>query len=383
MRLNGLEGKRITVVLGSLDLGGAERYALTLARYFKQEQGSIVTVLGLNKDAGVVANYCDAYGIPWKAIGWKFHRRSLFRTLNRLRLFTSELRITKPDIVIPYVHAPNIACGLTWRLAGAKLCIWNQQDAGLVHNDDFYERLAVHQTPLFISNSQIGARFLEAQYSVPQDKVKIVYAGVEVDDVQMDKFTWRTKLQIDDACIIVCMVANLTNLKDHQTLLQAWKQVSEVLAYHSVCAVLVLAGYYGDTYVKLNKFVQDSGLSNNVRFLGPVKDIAGLLQITDIGVLSSYSEGLPLAVLEYMAFGLPVVGSDIPGIREAVGDENHFLLAPPGNSDLLAQLLVELILNRNKRIEIGANNKLRIQNRFSVHNLCQSTLDLILNHLNC
>ena len=79
----------------------------------------------------------------------------------------------------------------------------------------------------------------------------------------------------------------------------------------------------------LEVLARDLGLGERVRFVGDVDDVAGLLGASDVGVLSSTPlEGCPNAVIESMAAGLPVVGTDIPGVREALGDEGRpFLVA--------------------------------------------------------
>ena len=83
---------------------------------------------------------------------------------------------------------------------------------------------------------------------------------------------------------------------------------------------LVLAGAPLFTFSDVKRLAEETGVSETVRFPGQVKDISGLLHACDIGVLISKHEGLPNAVLEYMAAGLPVIATDLPGNREALGN---------------------------------------------------------------
>src|SRR5215203_7381277 len=120
------------------------------------------------------------------------------------------------------------------------------------------------------------------------------------------------------------MVADLHSNKDHATLLRAWRKI--VMTCN---AVLVLAGRHDDAYESLVVLSYELGIERNVRFAGHVSDVPGLLSAVDIGVFSSLSEGCPNGVLECMAAGLAVAGTDIEGLREVTGCSE--LLTPVGD----------------------------------------------------
>ena len=103
----------------------------------------------------------------------------------------------------------------------------------------------------------------------------------------------------------------------------------------------------------------------SVRFLGQVRDVSGLLQSVDLGLFASPIEGSPNAVLECMAAGLAVVGTDIPGIREAVGPDGAPYLAPPEDADRFAELVLLLARDAERRAQAGRANRRRIENCFS------------------
>src|SRR5205085_3817786 len=128
-------------------------------------------------------------------------------------------------------------------------------------------------------------------------------------------------------------------------------------------AVLVLAGAFFETHLNLKALAYDLDLGKSVRFLGGVKDVSGLLSAVDVGVHSSVNEGVPNGVLECMAAGLAVVGTDYPGIREAVGS-GHDFLAPPFDVEALAERLIKLALDRDARERAGQANRIRIETDF-------------------
>jgi len=370
-----LSGTRIVIVLGSLELGGSERQALLLARYLIHEQDAHVEVWGFHSP-GRTTTLCEEYGIPWRIAPWPWPRGRVQRLKGLVR-FAWALRRVRPDVILPYTMVPNVFCGLVWRWAGARLCVWNQRDEGLERMGQRAERWAIRQTPWFVANSQQGADFLVQELGVKPDRIWVVHNGIELADPELDRAMWRSQLGVSDNCFLACMVANLSVHKDHATLLKAWRKVVDRLDVTAHPAVLLLAGRFDNTHESLKALAYDLELGRSVRFLEKVEDIAGLLGAVDLGVFSSCSEGCPNSVLECMAAGLAVVGTDIPGIREAVGPDGHPFLAPPGDAELLADRIVELALNQELRAELGTANRRRVEMEFSPQRMCEEMVALL------
>ena len=349
--------RRILILLTSLDMGGAERQALMLARHLLNEQGADVAVWGLGSP-GRVSEACAAFGIPWRSFPWPLNPSIRMRTAIRLAL---AMRRFRPDIVLPYALTPNALAGLFWRLSGARSCIWNQRDAGIGLTRSPVKRLAVKLTPRFVSNTHHGARRLAEQYRLPLSHIEVIPNGVELTPPQASPELWRGRLDVDATTPVVGMVANLTPYKDHATLLRAWRQVVDAYAGEDGTPVLALAGRFGPTYPELVTLAQELGIADTVRFLGAVDDITGLLAVLRVSVLSSRLEGMPNAVLEAMAAGLPVVATDIPSIREIfVGDDVGVHLAPPGDAGALAQSMWVYLRDPGLCASAGAHNRQRV-----------------------
>lgn len=114
-----------------------------------------------------------------------------------------------------------------------------------------------------------------------------------------------------------------------------------------------------------------------IKWLGPVKDMAGLMRQIHIFTLpSTYREGLPKVVLEAMAAGRPVVATDIPGCREAVLDGQTGFLVPPRDAQALADALGKLISDSGLRQNFGAAGRERVEQNFSDEIVCQKTLSV-------
>ncbi len=369
MHTSPLEHKRVLILFGSLDMGGAERQGLILARYLAEHEGACVTVWGLGEGRGVVADTCDSWHIPWSAVRLHWGLRRRLPHLLRLAL---RLRAEKPDILLSYTKVPNLAAALLWRLCGVRLCGWNQADAGLLLGPTLLHRSAIGRVHHFIANADIGRRYLVDTFGIRPRDVQLIRNGITLPAPAKSRSEWRNSLGLSDGQVLVTMVANLSRYKDHATLLEAWRSVLDQWRGDE-SPLLALAGRPDDTAEALKLQAERLGISAQVCFLGAVDDIAGLLNASDIGVHSSPSEGVPNAVLEAMLSGLPVAGSDIPGLREAVGEEGSGYLAPPADASALAKILLQLMGSADLRATLGRAMRHRAEECFGEERMCRET----------
>jgi glycosyltransferase involved in cell wall biosynthesis len=367
-----LTNLKIVLLFGSLELGGAERQGLLLARHLKEHQAAAVQVWGLGAGRGAVADQCEAWGIPWRAVPlhWGLRRR----LPHLLRLWWC-LRYAQPQLLLSYTTVPNLAAALLWRLCGVRLCVWNQADAGLLLPASWLHRWAISRVNQLIANAEGGRQYLLETFGLLPTRVRLIRNGVSLAPALADRATWRQRLSAAPDAVLVVMVANLSRYKDHATLLRAWRLLLSSCGGRT--DLLVLAGRFDDQAASLQQQAEQLGIAHQVRFLGAVSDVAGLLAAADICAHSSPSEGIPNAVLEAMASGLPVTGSDIPGLREAVGEEGFPLLVPVGNAEALAALLQRLMQDPAERQRQGALMRQRAEQQFGLERMCCETVDCL------
>jgi glycosyltransferase involved in cell wall biosynthesis len=110
---------------------------------------------------------------------------------------------------------------------------------------------------------------------------------------------------------------------------------------------------------------RDAGLGDAVRFLGSRRDIPEILAASDCFVLPSLWEGLPIALLEAMATGLPCIATEVSGTMQVVIDGVTGLLVPPGDSDALAKAMGEMLAEPQRARLMGAEGKRRVEAHFS------------------
>ena len=122
--------------------------------------------------------------------------------------------------------------------------------------------------------------------------------------------------------------------------------------------------------------IESLGLSERVRLLGPVADVPGVLSWADLSVFSSRDEGTPNAVLESMAAGRAVVATDIPGCRDALGDD-YPALTCPGDAEAMATAILEMAENPQRRNELGQMLHQRVAAKFSIEQMCRRTCEIL------
>ena len=367
-----LRKKRVIFFFGCLELGGAERQALMLAEYLKINFQVEAEVWAFN-GPGPVSTLCEAKGIPWKIVALPL-AGSRYGLAIRLARFCRTLREARVDILLPYTMTPNVVCGLAWRLAGVKLCVWNQRDEGLERQARWLEYLGTRMVRFFVANSGGATRFLVELMKVPKKRIRTIHNGVLLPSPSFSRTQWRDRLAAPDNELLVAMIGNISPFKDHPTLISAWRQVVDSFEGK---AKLLLAGNRIDAkrVEEVTRLITAAGVDDSVIFLDRIDDISGFLHAVDLVVHASKSEGQPNAVMEAMAAGKAVIGSDIPGIREVLGSTGVYV--PVGHAGALATSIVELLRSEKQRAVLGKRNRATVQKQFSSRRMCEQTAEFL------
>ncbi|MEU7790751.1 glycosyltransferase [Amycolatopsis sp. NPDC049159] len=176
----------------------------------------------------------------------------------------------------------------------------------------------------------------------------------------------RASLGVPERTPVALCLARLEPQKRHDVLLDAWAAVE--------CdAVLWLAG---DGSLRADLERRAEALGRRVEFLGTRADVPDLLAAADVTVLTSDWEGLPLAVLESMAAGRPVVATDVGGVAEVLADGGG-LLVPPADPAATAEALNTLLSDRARRDRAGADGRRAVEREYDAHTLMKSYDELL------
>ncbi len=187
---------------------------------------------------------------------------------------------------------------------------------------------------------------------LPETPVEVIHNGVEVVRAPRGaeaRVEARRRLGLGDDALVVGHVGSFFPKKDHSTLLAAF---ARVVARHHADVRLVLVGS-GPLEGPARSHVAGLDLAERVIFAGSRSDVVELLPALDVFVLSSTVEGLPVALLEAMAAGLPAVVTRVGGIPEAVEDGESGLLVPPHDPAALADAVLSLLADGLLRVRMG------------------------------
>ena len=172
---------------------------------------------------------------------------------------------------------------------------------------------------------------------------------------------WRTANDVPTDAFVLVHVGRFMAQKNHALLLEAFRE----LTTHAPRAVLMLAGV-GELLEVTRARAAALGVGHAVRFLGARADVPDLLHAADAFVLSSDWEGLPVAVLEAMAAGLPVVATSVGGVPEVVEPGRTGWLVPPADAVALADAMAALVADPAAARAVGQRARTLVRERYDV-----------------
>jgi len=220
-----------------------------------------------------------------------------------------------------------------------------------------------------IANSHSSAAPLRALVGRGQ-RLRVVYNGVDTERFRFDasrRAATRTKLGLADSQLVIGVVGRLVPGKRQDLLLTALQQASRRV---SDCVGLVVGDVVDPAsraYVSdLQGIVERYGMGNQVRFTGFIDDMVALYSAMDVLVSSSDAESFGRAVAEAMAAERPVIATAVGGVREIVRHGKTGLLVPHGDSSAMADAIVALANDPEKRRQMGEAGRERVAQRFSV-----------------
>jgi glycosyltransferase involved in cell wall biosynthesis len=186
----------------------------------------------------------------------------------------------------------------------------------------------------------------------------------------------RKSFDIGDDDIVFISVGRFYPQKNYRFLIETFKKVID----RQRNTILLMAGD-GELRAELEHFATEIGLSDKVRFLGIRNDIADLLAASDVFVLTSDWEGLPLTVIEAMASGKPVIATAVGGVPELIADGLNGILVPPGDGTALAKAMVRMVQDFSSRKKMGELGRTIAQERFDIPNMVKGYSNIYIKEI--
>lgn len=326
-------------VVDSLEMGGAEKVAVNLANLLPRDRYQ--SYLCVTRRSGPLTARVEDHVTPL------FLQRKGRYDLGALwRMVSFGVR---EGVDIYHAHGSSVfisAIAAAFRRRSS--VVWHDHygKGASGTRDVWLYRMATRSAGVIAVNRELR-EWARVSLRIPEDRLWYVPNWVE----PLGQSAEVPTLPGSNGFRVVC-VANLRAPKDHITLLRALALVKDVVpAVH-----LLLAGAPAEPhYVRfLNAQIGLLNLAENVTCLGAREDVGPILQASDIGVLSSVSEGLPLALLEYARSGLPVVATNVGQCAEVLDSGRVGYLVPASSPKPLSEALIRLLASPKLRAERGA-----------------------------
>lgn len=354
----------VLYVITRSEVGGAQLHLLELLRAVSRlTETHLVT-----GEEGFLTTRARLLGVPTTVIpalvpGPAFHRdiaalAALEGIINRLRPVLVHAHSTKAGFLTRLAaHRNNVPCIFTvhgWAFTDGVPAL--RQRLALLA-----ERIAARWTSIFILVSEADRRLAQRYQVGTPSQWRVVRNGVPDDP--------RRAAPAAGHVARLAMVARFCSQKDHRQLLLALSRLTD-LPWQ-----LELAGH-GPRFPRTVALARHLGLAGRVRFHGVCDDVAQLLSRCQAFVLASRWEGLPLAILEAMRSGLPVIASDVGGVGEAVIHGMNGLLVPRGDAQSMAAALAQLLSDRDLRQAMGHSGRLLYEQEFTADRMIRQTLEI-------
>jgi glycosyltransferase involved in cell wall biosynthesis len=354
---------RIVFWAGSFERAGTQRFLVELLA--RLDRTRFEPAVFSTSARGELLPRLEALGVPVHEFGTGRHALSprTVAGLGRAALF---LRRGNVDVLSCLLGITTLFGPFVGRLAGVPVVVNNQRNLSYWMRgrarEAVYGFVSRRIVDAVLVNSEAAERELTDRFRVP--RAKIVQTGVGVD-VEAYAGTPRNEAIADELGVrgrrVVGIVAKLSSVKGHEHFLAAAAEISR-----SFDDVRFLVVGDGPRRAELEGMAALLAISDRVRFVGVRDDVPTLLRLMDVFVLSSVSEGSPNAVMEAMAAGVPVVASDVGGLREIVADGVSGLLVPAGDSVSLAKAVLGLLTDPARASAMGAAGQSRAREKYDV-----------------
>lgn len=345
---------KILYVISSLKIGGTERRLVSLAANTFRNNLFDVQILLFSE-----INEFDhiTTSIPLHIIN-----KNNTSFISLMLQYSVLLKTFSPDIV----HAwDSISAFYTSMLKSFFLFKFiNSQIASAPTKINFFSKTRILSiinfafSDLIISNTYAGLKV----YNPSLKKSEVIYNGFDMKRLSNlnSRDTIRSKYDLQSKYLVV-MAANFTDFKDQETLIKAAK----IILKSRTDIQFVFIGD-GKNLTKCKDMVVSEVEKKHIKFLGKITETDEIINIIDIGVLTTYTEGISNSLMEYMAFGKPVISTINPGTKELVNENYSGYLIESKDYGNLEKKINYILDNNMLAKNMGSYNSRRIKEQFNL-----------------
>jgi len=345
----------ILFVLIQINMGGTERIVLDLIRKLDHSKYRIYLVYFIN---GILENkFKDiCYGV------FNISKKEGFDPIAMLKI-SKLIQEHQIDVINAHHYMPFFYSYVGSKVLHRRKLIYTEHSVAEVKTvlSSKHKKLLslmTRNTDCILGVSSEIEIILKNAFPNSSERVQSIINGVDIDRFifSTDRNKLRAKWQISPDHLAIGVIANFRKVKNHICLIRAFSRLCET---HPQLRLLFLGkGFPEDienSEYEIKQLINDFNIQDRVIMMGYQEDIPSILKTFDIFCLPSFSEGLPVSILEAMAAKVPVIGSDVWGIREVISHEKTGLLFLSNDDFALERELERMINDRNLRESISCN----------------------------
>ena len=350
---------KIVHIIDSLSTGGKERRLIELIRYFYNFHKDVETSLIILSDS------VDFNAIHDLDVNVCICDRNKYSEINVFFKILKELKRSRPDIIHSWIDVGSIHASAARLFVKTKFVngiIASTPDLKMFSKQWLYSKSSFLFSDVILGNSYAGIQ----AYGAPEKKSVCVHNGFNFDRLKglEDPDSVRKRLNIRTKHV-AAMAASFTVYKDYATYVRCANHVLEKFS-----DITFLSIGRGDK-IKYIDMVEEKN-RDRILFLDNQKEIESIMNICDIGVLSTYSEGISNSIMEFMALGKPVVATGKGGTKEIIKDGVTGYILPQGDHIQMAEMILKLINDPSLREEMGKGSLKTIKEEFSIERMCDN-----------
>lgn len=362
-----MERIKVVYIVDTFDIGGREKVVLDLCNGLNKDIFD-VSLIVLSNDRLYSKQFLNKdIKIFFLDINQK-ELRSLNLFFKGFKQLVNILKELKPNIVHSHIfYMPLLLTSLSIRFLDKNILHFRTvHTSGLFYENQktllnkfrlFVEKFAIKINLTYLIGISKVVHTNNIKYFKKYSKnIELIYNGIDLNKFNKKNYisTQKSDFGFKEDDILVSYVARLDNGKNHQFLIDIWKNIKIEIPNAKLC-------FAGDGILKeqLQKEVKNNCLEENIKFLGSISNVSELLAISDLAVFPSSFEGFSLVMLEKFAMSLPIVASNIDAFKEIGEDEKNCFLVSLKDRDLYKKRIIELCKDEQLRKQIGANARLR------------------------
>lgn len=360
-------------LIDSAGMYGAEKVILTLLEELKSSAfpGILGCIREIEAEVPQIAKEAEKLGIPVQYFTMK--RGLNLSGLKQIRKFINDNNI---HIVHSHGYKPNIFLSLIPNKKFKTIATihgWEKNSVGIKGRAyEFLDSKALKRFDSVVAVSKAVVDDLMKR-GIRKEKIDLIYNGIKMNNNShhLNILKIRQKYGFPKEAFIVGSVGRLTKVKGHEFFIKAMPSIlNEIENCH-----FAIAGE-GPLKEDLMSLIKKNNLSNNVKLIGYTENIGEFLAMIDLFVMPSLSEGLPIALLEAMANGKPIIGSNVGGIPEVITSESEGILIPPADSSAISKVIKKLYHDKGKIVRMAAMGKKIVEDNFSSVSMAEKYLQI-------